>query len=209
MYLCSALLSRRPIITSGIKRVEVFIRLSLSSERQQASGPLRHAQIISAPRHMHSNQFVIYFIIIPWLQFEADGFIIHDRQPFESWAFSFALLSFTFFFPEHNPDLLSFLMLPHSDASRRGEGSMPESACVLFYIIRLVWCRSSLSTALAKPLISPLVSTMMDRCPLSGFEAWGVPKERGDNPSRQDLVSFFLDLIHLFNSKMPRVCSEI
>lgn len=86
------------VVLSGIKRVEVFIRLSLSLERQQASGPLRHAQIISAPRHMHSNSFIIYFIIIPWLQFEADRFIIHDRQPFDSWAFSFALLYFTIFF---------------------------------------------------------------------------------------------------------------
>lgn len=45
----------------------------------------------------------------------------------------FPLLCFpSHFFAEHNPDLLSILMLPQSDAQRKEEGKMLESACVLF-----------------------------------------------------------------------------
>lgn len=48
---------------------------------------------------------------------------------------------------------------------------MLESVCALFWVIRLVWCGSALSAGLARPLISPLVYTEMDRCPLRGFVA--------------------------------------
>lgn len=48
---------------------------------------------------------------------------------------------------------------------------MLESVCALFWVIRLVWCGSALSAGLARPLISPLVYTEMDRCPLREFVA--------------------------------------
>lgn len=97
MHLCWALWAEAQL-SQVVLRVEVFIPLSLRLfvVLQQAPGPSQHVQIILVPRHMHSNQFIIYFIFIPWLQFEADGFIIHDKQPFDSRAFSFALLSFFF-----------------------------------------------------------------------------------------------------------------
>lgn len=188
---CDALvlstLSRCPIITSGIKRVEFFVPLSLSLSMvlQQTQAPSRHAQIISVCRQKHSNQFIIYFIIIPWLQFEADSFIIHDRQPFDSWAFS--IRSAFLLFAQHNPDLSSILMLPHFDAHGEEEGKMLESVCSSL-VIRLVWCGSALSAGLARPLISLLVYAEMDRCPLRGFVAWGGSKERGNNPSKQGFI---------------------
>lgn len=70
---------------------------------------------------------------------------------------------------------------------REKEGTTPESVCALIWVIRLVWCGSALSAGLARPLFSPLVYTEMDRCPLRGFEG---SKERGDNPSKQTIISF-------------------
>lgn len=67
-HLCRA--AWAPIITSAIKRAESLIPVSLSQSAvlQQAQAPSRRVQIISAHSLMHSNQFIIYFMIIPRLQ---------------------------------------------------------------------------------------------------------------------------------------------
>ena len=96
---------------------------------QQAQAPSRHVQIISVRRQMHSNQFIIYFIIIPRLQFEADRFVLFMKGCLFIPG-HFPSLCFPSFFAEHNPDLSSILMLPHSNA--RSRGGQVARDCVLF-----------------------------------------------------------------------------
>lgn len=86
---------------------------------------------------MHSNHFIIYFIKIRWLQSEAVAFIIHDSRPFHSGPVLFAQLFLAF--AEHNPDLSSILMLPHSDAQRSEGRALCWSLCAPLWVIRLVW----------------------------------------------------------------------
>lgn len=96
MHLCRALWAEAQLSQVVLKRAEFFIplSLSLSAAPRQARDPL--AARTNHLRQMHSNQFIIYFIIIPWLQFEADSFLLFKTGSlFDSWTFfSFPLLCF-------------------------------------------------------------------------------------------------------------------